>query len=167
LAGKKQLQKIIALYRVMTGETELDPKKMAEFAIKNGVELPTPKNPLELLAREISVAAREELRRDEKTKRPYRAYHSLPIEHPDKQVSFVFVDIDDATRPQMHRSLTKRREQMVGDAVHLIYDADRWNSQNPDLEPIQMAMDFGPDVEWRKATDDADEEEDEEEDEEG
>jgi len=162
LAGKKQLQKIIALYRAMTGETELDPKKMAEFALKNGVDLPRPKDPIELLAREISVAAREELRRDEKTKRPYRAYHSLPIEHPDGQVSFVFVDIDDATRAQMHRSLNKRREQMVGDAVHLIYDADRWNSQHPDLEPIQMALDFGPDVEWRKATDDMVEEEDEE-----
>lgn len=158
MAGKKQLQKIIAMYRRKTGETELDPKRMAEFAVLHGIELPKPKDPLELLAREISVAAREELRRDETTKRPYRAYHSLPIEHPDGQVSFVFVDIEDATRPQMHRSLTKRREQMVGDAVHLIYDADRWNSQHPDLEPIQMALDFGPDVEWRKAMDTADDE---------
>ena len=153
MAAKKQLQKIIALYRVMTGETELDPKRIAEFAVRNGVELPQPKDPLELLAREISVAAREDLRRDETTNRPYRAYHSLPIEHPDGQVSFVFVDIDDATRPQMHRSLTKRREQMVGDAVHLIYDAERWNAQNSSLEPIQMALDFGPDVDWRKAID--------------
>jgi hypothetical protein len=133
---------------------------MADFAVKNGIPLPQPKDPLELLAREISAAAREELRHDEKTRRPYRAYHSLPIEHRDGQVSFVFVDIEDATRPQMHRSLTKRREQMVGDAVHMVYDADRWNSQHPDLEPIQMALDFGPDVEWRKASD-ATEEEDE------
>lgn len=162
MAGKKHLQKIIALYRVTSGETELDPRKMAEFAVKNGVDLPKPKHPLELLAREISAAAREELRRDEKTNRPYRAYHSLPIAHPDGQVSFVFVDIEDATRPQMHRSLTKRREQMVGDAVHLIYDADRWNSQHLDLEPIQMEMDFGPDVEWRKASDDVTEKEEEE-----
>ena len=161
MAGKKQLQKVIALYRIMTGETELDPKRIAEFALKNGVEMPRPKDPLELLAHEISVAAREDLRRDEKTRRPYRAYHSLPIQHADGQVSFVFVDIEDATRPQMHRSLTKRREQMVGDAVHLIYDADRWNSQHRDLEPIQVALDFGPDVEWRKAID-ATEDEDEE-----
>ena len=158
MASKKQLQRIIALYRVITGETELDPKKMAEFALKNGVELPQPKDPLELLAREISVAAREDLRHDEKTKRPYRAYHSLPIEHPDGQTSFVFVDIEDATRPQMHRSLTKRRDQMVGEAVLLVYDADRWNSQHPGVEPIQMPLDFGPDVDWRKATDGVDEE---------
>ena len=153
MASKKHLQKIIALYRVITGETELDPRKIAEFALKNGVDLPQPKDPLDLLAREISVAAREDLRHDEKTNRPYRAYHSLPIEHPNGQVSFIFVDIEDATRPQMHRSLTKRREQMVGDAVHLIFDAERWNSQHPDLQPIQMALDFGPDVEWRKAVD--------------
>ena len=163
MASKKQLQKIIALYRLKTAETELDPKKMAEFALKNGVELPRPRDPLELLAREISAAARVELRRDEKTNRSYRAYHSLPINHPDGQVSFVFIDIDDATRPQMHRSLNRRREQMVGDAVHLIYDVDRWNSQHPELEPIQMELDFGPDVEWRKATDNTIEEEEEEE----
>jgi hypothetical protein len=153
VAGKKQLQKIIALYRAVTGETELDPKKMAAFAVKNGVQLPQPKNPLELLAHEISVAAREDLRRDEKTNRPYRVYHSLPIQHADGQTSFVFVDIEDATRPQMHRSLHKRREQMVGDAVNMTYDADRWNSQHADLEPITIPLDFGPDVEWRKATD--------------
>lgn len=159
MSSKRQLQKVIALYRAKTGETELDPKKIAEFAVKNGVELPQPKDPLEMLAREISVAAREELRRDENTKRPYRVYHSLPIQHPDGQVSFVFVDIEDATRPQMHRSLNKRREQMVGDAVHIIYDADRWNSQHPDLDPIQIPLDFAPDVEWRKASDSADDEE--------
>lgn len=163
MASKKQLQKIIALYRNKTGETELDPKKMAEFAVKNGVELPRPKDPIEVLAHEISVAAREELRRDDKTQRTYRGYHSLPIEHADGQVSFVFVDIEDATRPQMHRSLTKRRDQMIGDAVRLSDDADRWNSQHPDLEPIQMPLDFGPDVEWRKAAEAPEEEEEEEE----
>lgn len=159
MASKKQLQKIIALYRIKTGETELDPKKMADFAVKHGVELPRPKDPLEILAHEISVAAREELRRDEKTKRTYRAYHSLPIEHADGQVSFVFVDIEDATRPQMDRSLKKRREQMIGDAVRISDDADRWNSQHPDLEPIQIELDFGPDVEWRKAAEAPEEEE--------
>ncbi|MGN6363354.1 hypothetical protein [Asticcacaulis taihuensis] len=160
MAGKKQLQKIIALYRVKTGETELDPKKIADFALKNGVELPKPKDPMELLAQEISVAAREDLRVDEATRRTYRAYHSLPIQHADGQTSFVFVDIEDATRPQMHRSLNRRREQMVGDAVHLIYDADRWNSQHPDLEPIQIELDFSYDVEWRKASESVDEDED-------
>jgi hypothetical protein len=161
MASKKQLQKIIALYRIKTGETELDPKKMAEFAVKNGVELPRPKNPFEILAHEISVAAREDLRRDENTRRTYRSYHSLPILHPDGQISFVFVDIEDATRPQMHRSLNKRREQMIGDAVRLIDDADRWNSQHPNVEAIQIPLDFGPDVEWRKAAE-APEDEDEE-----
>lgn len=157
MAGNKKLQKIIALYRAKTGETELDPKMIADFAVKNGITPPQPKDPMELLAKQISVAAREDLRVDEKTGRPFRAYHSLPISHPDGQTSFVFIDIEDATRPQMHRSLTKRREQMVGDAVHLIYDADRWNSQNPDEEPIQIEMDFTLDVEWRKATDGEDE----------
>ena len=65
----------------------------------------------------------------------------------------------------MLRSLNKRREQMVGDAVHLTYDADRWNSQHPEVERIQIALDFGPDVDWRKASDEVEESEEEDEEE--
>lgn len=52
----------------------------------------------------------------------------------------------------------KRRDQMIGDAVRLSDDAARWNSQHPELEPIQIELDFGPDVEWRKAAEAAEEE---------
>ncbi|GFO82715.1 MAG: hypothetical protein A49_23420 [Methyloceanibacter sp.] len=155
MAGKKTLQKIIALYQIKTGETELDPEKIARFAVENGVELPTPKDPFEILKQEISTAAREELRYDEKTGRPYRAYHKLPVRH-GGQTSFVFLDIENATRPQMHRSLNMRREQMVDDGLHLSYDIDRWNSQHPDEDPIQIEMDLTLDIAWRRASKDDD-----------
>ena len=50
----------------------------------------------------------------------------------------------------MQKCLVQRREQMVGDALQLTLDADHWNSVNPSEAPIQMPLDFGPDVEWRK-----------------
>jgi len=43
-----------------------------------------------------------------------------------------------------------RRGQMVDDALLATYDADHWNSINPDQEPIIIPLDFTEDVEWRK-----------------
>lgn len=155
MAGHKTLQKMIKLYKMKTGKTELDPAEIAKFAVQNGVELPTPADPMKLLIKQVSEAAREEMRVDRKTGRPYRAYHSLPIKQ-GQETFFFWVDIDDATRAQMIRSTNRRREQVVGDVVQLTFDLDHWAAANPDEEPIVLETDFGPDVEWRKAADDED-----------
>ena len=46
-------------------------------------------------------------------------------------------------------SLTSRRQQMVGDAVHLKIDETIWNDRHPTEEPIQLVMNFTDDVEER------------------
>jgi hypothetical protein len=61
----------------------------------------------------------------------------------------LWVDIDDATRPQMLWSLSSRRQQMVGDAVHLKIDEMIWNDKHPDAQPIQLVINFTEDVEER------------------
>jgi len=160
MAGTKTLQKLIALYRIKTGETELDPVKIAEFAVKNGVKLPPPTDPMKLLVRQVSQAAREEMRIDKETGRPYRAYHSLPIQQGEETL-FVWVDMDDATRPQMVRSSNRRREHVVGELVQLDLDLEHWAAINPLVEPIELEKDFTLDVEWRKAAEEEDEDEDE------
>jgi hypothetical protein len=62
----------------------------------------------------------------------------------------VWVDIDEAPRKIMLKSLVNRREQMVGDGLQLTLDADHWNNIHPSEEPIVMPLDFTDDVEWRK-----------------
>lgn len=156
MAGHKTLQKMIKLYKMKTGKTELDPAEIAAFAVKNGVELPEPVDPMKQLIKQISAAAREEMRTDRVTGRPYRAYHSLPVKQ-GQDTFFFWVDIEDATREQMVRSTNRRREQIVGDVVQLTFDLDHWAAANPDEEPIEVEKDFGPDVEWRKAADNDDE----------
>lgn len=150
MASNKQLQKLIRLYRIKTGETELDFKKVARFAVAQGDEPPAPQDPMDLLAKQITRAAREDLGKSEATGRPYREYHALPIKSGD-QLSFVYVSIEDATRPQMQRSLNRRREQMVDDAVMLMNDADRWCELNPEADPLQPELDLGFDVQLRRA----------------
>jgi hypothetical protein len=152
MAGKKTLQKMIELYKIKTGKQEMDPADIMEFALKNGVTLPTPTDPKKLLIKQISDAAGDVLRVDRKTGRPHRAYHSVPVQQ-GGQMSFFWVDIEDATRQQMVRSSNRRREHVVGELTQHTFDLEYWASINPTEEQIPLEKDFTLDVEIRKATD--------------
>ena len=157
MAGNKELQKWIQLYQQKSGEVEIDMDKVLDFALKHGFELPRPKSPRDLALKSFRRAAREAMGVDEKTGKPFRRYHAYLQKHGD-QLHFFWVDIDQASRAQMHKSLTLRREQMVGDALQISYDEDRWNGRNPEAEQIEMDLDFTLDVMWRKAADNDDDE---------
>lgn len=147
---QEKLQRMIRVYRSETGEKEVDMHKVAAFLKAKGWRLPMPPDPLEMLAKELSAAAREEIRYDKKTHRPYRANHAFRVVQGGQQMH-LWLDIDDyAPRPKMIKSLVNRREQMVGDGLQLTLDQDHWNSIHPDEEPINLPMDLTVDIEWRK-----------------
>jgi hypothetical protein len=142
-------QKFIRYYKEVTGVTDVNMKEVAKLAVKMGWKMPQPKDPLDLLAKEFTDAARLEIRTDKNTGNPYRAYHSLFDAHDGEQPS-TWIDIDDKPpRSKMLKSLVKRREQMIGDGLQLTFDAEHWNSICPTEEPIQMLMDFTEDIQWR------------------
>ena len=143
----KEMQLIIKQYKDMTGETQVDMHKVAKFAADMGWPLSQPEDPLDRLAQSFTRAARKEIKKDKATNRTYRVNHAIP--DPTGQYS-LWIDIDEAPRKHMHKSLVNRREQMVGDGLQLTLDADHWNRINPNEEPIQLPMDFTQDVEWRK-----------------
>lgn len=153
MSRKKDLQRLIRHYKSVTGETEVDMKKVAMLARDMGWPMPEPKDPLDILAKQLSTAAREEYRKDKRTGRPYRANHALAIQQ-GAETLHLWIDIDEAPRSQIVKSLTMRREQMVSDGLQLTYDADHWNANNPDQKPIQLEMDFTLDIEWRKNSED-------------
>jgi len=72
---------------------------------------------------------------------------------------FVYVDTDEANRPQMHISSVIRREQIVSDGYNLELDLDHWNRVHADEEPIVLPMDLTMDIAIRKAIDGYDEDE--------
>lgn len=158
MSKKKDLQRLIRHYKAETGEFEVDMKKVAKFAELMGWPMPQPKDPLDILAQELSRAARDEIEHNSSTGRPYRVNHAIPQKHGD-QTLFVWVDICEAPRGKMLKSLNLRREQMVGDGLQLSYDADHWNSLHPTEEKIQLEMDLSFDIELRKHAADAEDEE--------
>lgn len=144
----QQMQSIIRRYRDETGLDSVDMHEVAKFAVKMGWPLPTPKTAIDRLAEQFSSAAREEIRRDAVTGRPYRANLAVTTWQGGQQMT-LWHDIDVAPRHIAHRALQQRREQMVGDAVQLTFDVMHWNRVNKQEEPIEMPMDFTEDVEWR------------------
>jgi len=145
--------RFIKLYRDETGETEIDMRNVAEFAVRKGWPLPPPTNPVDALAKLFADAARIEIRHDTATGRPYRANHAVPNRTVAGQLSFTWIDIDNpATVPKKMRiSLVMRREQMIDDGLQLTLDMDHWNSIRPEDERISLPMDLTLDVEIRRA----------------
>lgn len=149
MTKNEQLQSMIHLYKSESGSKTVDMEHVADWAIKRGATLPKPKSARELLVAQLADAARAEYRQDSKTGLSYRANHALRSTRSDGKQFTLWVDIEDATRPQMLWSLSNRRQQMVGDAVHLKIDEMIWNDRHSDSEPIQLIMDFTDDVEER------------------
>lgn len=145
----EQLQALIQRYKAETGQKAVDLDVVAGWAIERGATLPKPKTARELFAAQLADAARAEYRVDPKTGLSYRANHALRQRNHDGRQYTLWVDMEDATRGQMLYSLTDRRQQMVGDAVHLKIDEMIWNSKHTEEEQIQLPMDFTYDVEER------------------
>ncbi len=153
MASKKQLeiQKIFRLYRQETGETDLDMHKVVDFAVRRlRWKLPTPPTARDLGAKEFSVAAREEVRHDEVTQRPYRANHAYSAIVNGKQGK-LWIDIDgEAPRFKMVKAASERRDQMIGDGLQLSLDLEHWSRVHPKDEPIVLDYDLTEEIEWRK-----------------
>ena len=122
MTKNQQLQALINRYKQETGDKVVDMEMVADWAIRQGAILPKPKTARELFAAQLADAARAEYRVDPKTGLSYRANHALRKRTRDGKQMVLWVDMEDATRPQMLWSLADRRQQMVGDAVHLKID---------------------------------------------
>ena len=150
LTKNQERQWIIRLYKTETGSTEVDMHEVAKFAVKIGWPIPDPIKPFDRLATQFSQAAREEIKHDKDTGRPYRVNHAVPMQRSDRRQLYLWVDIDEASRPLMSKSLVGRRQQIVSDALQLDLDQEHWNNIHPDEEQINLPLDFTDDVEWAK-----------------
>ena len=157
MSKRQQRQRFIRHYKDTNGVTEIDMHEVAKFAKRTGWDMPKPPSDVDMLAKLFTEDAQAERETDEETGRPYRVYHAVPVT--GQQSLFVYIDIHDATRPQMHKSAVNRREQMVSDGYQLTLDLEQWNRINPDKEPIVLPMDMQMDIDIRKAATEKDESE--------
>ena len=150
MASAKEMQETVVRYKRETGNSEVDLLEVADWMMKRGYRAAKVLPERERIAQQLGRALRQEIRHDAKTGRPYRANHAYPVGVTKQGTLWSWIDIDEAPRAPVYKSLQARREQMVGDGLQLTLDADHWNSIHMDEKPIVMEMDFGPDIEWRK-----------------
>lgn len=123
--------------------------EVAEWAIREGLFSPEPRDLKKVCRDAIAQGARAQKRFD--GKRWYRAKHSLRTNVGGVQLS-LWADIDkNASHGFMQKSIGQRRRSIVDDCFQMKMDADHFNEANPELEPIQPVLDFSEDVDEREA----------------
>ena len=127
----QELQRWIGEYRRTTGIKEVDHHELAKWLKKRGWPMPKPKSEIELLAKQVSDAARLQTRQDKVTGEEYRAYHSFTVPSGDGQLT-LWVDIDEANRSQMWKSTVNKRDQVVGELWRMTIDSEHWSPRQPE-----------------------------------
>lgn len=150
-------QRFIRYWKETTGETEVDMHEVAKLALRMGWTAPAPVTPEDRLAKLFRDAAKQDIRHDRKTGRPYRGYHAYPKATADGQYVFSYIDIDDPkTKPQnFKKACVMRREQTVDDLFALFLDQTHWNDTRPPDQQVEiLPADLGFDIELRLAATD-------------
>jgi hypothetical protein len=150
----EERQRFIRYWMEVTGETEVDMHEVAKLAMKMGMDAPPPVTPEDRLAKQFKDAAKQDIRHDTKTGRPYRGYHAFSKARADGQMDFFYVDIDDPkTKPDnFKKACVLRREQSVDDLFALFLDQTHWNETRPPEQQVELLpndLDF--DVQLRLA----------------
>jgi len=145
----EQVRRIIREYRDAGEEWPPTSKMIASWAIRtNRWDMPR-RNMIDLAARDIATAMREEYATDPQGRRvrkkhAIRELRGLP-DGTHEQLMF-WVDIEDADPEQMEKAFQLRRMQVLGDCKHLKTDVDSWNDNNKYGVHIQMEFDFSEDL---------------------
>ena len=148
MASKKvELQRWCREFREREGR-DLSSHEIAEMLERIGWPMPKPKDPIDILAKQVSEAESEETVFDEVLGESVNRNICYPVESDGKQPP-LWTELDTATRSKVEKNKTLRRDQMVGDAFQSTLILMRWNRLHPNEEPVQIELDLGLDVEWK------------------
>ena len=143
----EQMQNLWRRYQNEHGYEPSSTRIVIDWAVQHGlIELPQV-DLHEILAHQMSKALREETTVD-RFGREYRLNHA--VRGPQGTLWGVMGHVLD---DHMEKSFTQRREQIVGDCLHLRNDVDVFNDKRTDTgkEPYQLDLNFTDDVEERLA----------------
>lgn len=138
------MQKIANDYLKLVGNDGATADDIARWAVAHGRYAPPESYIIDKCAEELADAMRLEIITDPQGRR-VRAKHAARILKNGKQSMF-WADGRTAPHDHMRRAFGLRRQQVVGDLFHLKQDVDSYNENRSPEVPIQMPLDFTPDV---------------------
>jgi hypothetical protein len=156
MATTDQLQQVWHHYDDQREHQPSGTREAAEWAVAEGLlELPTI-DPLDILARQMARALREETQMDEHGRR-YRVNHAMRVTTNGVQYSF-WAMMGYASHEHMEKTFAQRREHIIGECLQLKTDVDVYNDLTTGQHPaIQLVLDFTEDVAEREVYSQADE----------
>ncbi|MCU0893540.1 MAG: hypothetical protein MUD06_04325 [Rhodospirillales bacterium] len=149
---KKQMQKIVADYRLAGQPWPASTSSMAQWAISSGRWHMPADAARRRCAEDIAAAMREEYITDRKGRR-VRLLHPATMKLSSGQL-VLWDDLRTAPRSHMQVSFQQRRQGIVGDCRQFKTDVDSYNDANPAEEPVQIVFDFTMDLAELEAADD-------------
>jgi len=146
------MRRFINSYVAETGETTVDLRLVAEWAIRKGLWEPPKINAIRHLARDLSRAARQDYIEDENGE-PVRRMHAYTVKCGDQQMTF-WVGIESGTPHQIRLSAQQRRNGILLDCFQLERDVRYYNNHHNPGDPVPCCLNFEPDIaEKRMPTD--------------
>ncbi|MGB2769786.1 MAG: hypothetical protein WBC88_08690 [Candidatus Zixiibacteriota bacterium] len=141
----KQMQRIAGKYMQEHHVEYINPRDVADWAIRRGLWQPERSALLRQFTEILSRALREEYITDPQGRR-VRSKHAI-VEEKDGEQTSLWGDIRTANRKHMALSFQQRRRQIFGDCRQLKTDVDSYNGNYNRAEPIQMSFNFSDDLE--------------------
>lgn len=132
-------------YFAESGKDRATAREIAIWLIQTGRWEAPPDVTIRQCREDVARAMREQYIKDDRG-RPVRAKHVARIDQGGQQ-KHLWADIRTTNRHFMETALQQRRGQIVGDCRQLKFDADYYNTENPEEEPIQLFFDFTDDLE--------------------
>lgn len=148
LTRKEHLQQLKDAYRASGEPWPAEAAVIASWAIRTQRARYSPKSQVQMLAREMQAAWREEYYTDPQNRR-VRKNHAfkVSVNGPEGVTQrTLWCDIETAEPRQMHLSLQQRRRQIVGDCTQLKIDAESYSDNNKHGASIQLSFNFEPDL---------------------
>ena len=143
---------IVERWKASGGVWPATPEEIALFAVNNKLYEQPKKDIVKQCARDIARTMREAHYTDPQG-RKVRTLHAARYRKGDQdgqpKQEVLWDDIRTAKREHMENAFGLRRTQIVGDCWQLKTDADSYNENHPEYEPIQLVFDFTSDVEER------------------
>lgn len=145
----ERLQQIWHEYEREQGHAPTRVSDAVKWAVRKGfLELPA-LDPYDALASQMASALREETAVDS-TGRRYRVNHAVRISKGGVQYT-LWATMGYAPPEHMQKTFAQRREQIIGDCVHLKADVDAYNAMSGVAHPdFQLVLDFTDDVAERE-----------------
>jgi hypothetical protein len=150
----EQLQKIANDYIASGQPWPATKMEIAQWALNNNRWQPQPALLLKLCAEEIADAMSEEFITDKQGRR-VRAKHVARMPGPDGEQAYLWDDIRTMSREHMRVSAQTERQQIANWCYRLKIDVDSFNENRVPSAPIQISLNFEPDMADMEALDKA------------